>query len=118
MAPASASFQSATKALERMKDESRLNTSHGNGAGLRCGEGRNLFEALDQSPCSGGHMSWQLHLAEYAAQVKSQDTQTSQALTRIFNPQVSTSWMKDQSPHRSSAIPSIPSEKPSAPDLS
>ena len=48
MAPASASFQSATKALERMKDESRLNTSHGNGAGLRCGEGRNLFEALDQ----------------------------------------------------------------------
>lgn len=44
MAPASASFQSATKALERMKDESWLNTAHGNGAGLRCAEGRNLFQ--------------------------------------------------------------------------
>ena len=48
MAPASASFQSATKGLERMKDESRLNTTHGNGAGLRCAEGRNLFQAVDQ----------------------------------------------------------------------
>lgn len=24
------------------------NTTHGNGAGLRCGEGRNLFQAADQ----------------------------------------------------------------------
>lgn len=48
MARASASFQTATKGLERMKDESRLNTAHGNGAGLRCAEGRNLFQAVDQ----------------------------------------------------------------------
>lgn len=48
MAPASASFQSATKALERMKDESRLNTTHGNSTGLGCGEGRNLIQVLDQ----------------------------------------------------------------------
>lgn len=48
MAPASASFQSETKALEGMKDESRLNTSHGNGGGLRCAEGMNLFHSVDQ----------------------------------------------------------------------
>lgn len=60
MAQASASFQPATKGLERMKDESRLNTAHGNGAGLRCAEGRNLFQAVDQR--SGGvleqHRGW------------------------------------------------------------
>ncbi len=48
MAPASASFQSATKGLERMKDESQLSTNHGNGVGLRRAEGRNLFQAIDQ----------------------------------------------------------------------
>lgn len=48
MASASASFQSATKGLEGMKDESRLNTTHGNGAELRCAEGRNLFQAVEQ----------------------------------------------------------------------
>lgn len=47
MAPASASFQCATKGLERMKDESQLNTAHGNGAGLRRGERGNLFQAED-----------------------------------------------------------------------
>ncbi len=52
MAPASASFQSATKGLERMKDESQLSTNHGNGVGLRRAEGRNLFQAIDQR--SGG----------------------------------------------------------------
>ncbi len=48
MAPAPASFQSATKGLERMKDESWLNTTHGNGAALRCAKGRNLFQAAEQ----------------------------------------------------------------------
>lgn len=48
MAPASASFHSATKGLERMKDESPLNTTHGNGGGLRRAKGMNLFHAADQ----------------------------------------------------------------------
>ncbi|KAK5859252.1 hypothetical protein PBY51_003333 [Eleginops maclovinus] len=56
MAPASASFQCATKALERMKDESWLNTAHGNGAEQRSAEGRNLFQTMDQR--SGGVLEW------------------------------------------------------------
>lgn len=53
MAPPSASFHSAQKGLERMKDESWLNTSPGNGAGLRSAEGRSLFQPVDQRSGEG-----------------------------------------------------------------
>lgn len=60
MAQAPASFQPATKDLERMKDESRLNTAHGNGAGLRCAEARKLFQAVDQRSGGVSERAWRV----------------------------------------------------------
>lgn len=54
MAPASASFQAATKALERMKDESQRNTAHGNAAALGCEEERDGFQTQEQRSASIG----------------------------------------------------------------
>lgn len=48
MARASFSFQAHTKALERMKNDSQPNRAHGNAAGLRHSEERNLFHSADQ----------------------------------------------------------------------
>lgn len=48
MAPASASFQTATKGLEGMNDGSWQNTAHGNVAGQRCAETRDFFQAVNQ----------------------------------------------------------------------
>ena len=64
MAPASASFQCATKALERMKDESRLNTAPGNGAEHRSTEGRSPFHTVDQRSGGGLERAWRAGWSE------------------------------------------------------
>lgn len=53
MARASFSFQPQTKALERMKNDSQLNRAHGNGAGPRRSEEKNLFHTADQRSGKG-----------------------------------------------------------------